>query len=70
MSEIHFRCHACGRVNVIDESLLDDAPLQAECGWCGRYHDEAAIRLTPVAPNRAGAQAGEDSCLAEERRVY
>ena len=48
MNEIRFYCHACGRVNVIDESLLDNMPLHATCNWCGQYHDETAIRLTPV----------------------
>lgn len=57
---LRFRCHRCTRVNEIDLNLCSDSePLQTECAWCGRYHDEAAIHLTPVAPDHAEARDGD-----------
>jgi len=55
-----YRCHACGRVNEVDLSLCDeDTALESWCGFCGRYHDEDAIRLTPLQADAAISNHGD-----------
>lgn len=57
---LRFRCHRCTRVNEIDLNLCSDSePLQTECAWCGRYHDEAAIRTTLFGADAEGQALGE-----------